>query len=63
MLIEYPFTRKYLVGALDGAPDVFESLLAGLTDAEIDRRPDPDRFTLREMMAHLADWSRSIWSV
>src|SRR3712207_1628089 len=46
----------YLLGALEGAPDLFDHLLRGLTDEEADRRPDPERFTLREMMAHLADW-------
>lgn len=48
--------RTYLLGALAGAPDFFDALLRGLTDAEADRRPDPDRFTLREALAHLADW-------
>ena len=48
--------RTYLLGALAGAPDLFDTLLRGLTDAEADRRPDPDRFTIREALAHLADW-------
>jgi hypothetical protein len=30
--------------------------MTGLTDAEADFRPDPNRFTLREAVAHLADW-------
>lgn len=56
MLVEYDFTRNYLMGALEGAPDVFEHILAGVTDEEIDRRPDPNRFSIREIMAHLAEW-------
>jgi hypothetical protein len=56
MLVEYEFTRRYLMGALEGAPDVFERILAGVTNEEIDRRPDLNRFTIREIMAHLADW-------
>lgn len=48
--------HTYLLGALEGAPDLFDALLRGMTDAEADRRPDPARFTLREALAHLADW-------
>ncbi len=47
----------YLLLDLESAPAVLARLLAGVTDPAIwDRRPDPDRFTLREMVAHLADW-------
>jgi len=48
--------HTYLLGALAGAPDLFDALLRGLTDAEADGRPDPNRFTIREALAHLADW-------
>ena len=48
--------EAYLMIALAGAPDVFDALLQGMTEVEADRRPDPDRFTIREAMAHLADW-------
>lgn len=48
--------QSYLLAALEAAPELLESALGGLTDAEADRRPDPDRFTLREMIAHVADW-------
>ena len=50
--------RNYVVAALAGTPDVVERLLAGLhaDDPRWDFRPDPDRFTLREVVAHLADW-------
>lgn len=54
-----PFVREYTLNALAGAPDVLERLLAGvaLTDPIWDRRPDPARFTLREVVGHLADWN------
>ncbi len=56
MLVEYEYTKGYLFTALESAPGLFEHLLRGLTNEEADQRPDPDRFTLREVMAHLADW-------
>ncbi len=56
MLTEYPYARSYLFAALEAAPALFDHLLRGLTEEEADRRPDPDRFTIREVMAHLADW-------
>lgn len=56
MLIEYPYAQNYLFTALESAPDLFDTLLHGLTEEEADRRPDPERFTIREIMAHLADW-------
>ena len=56
MLTEYPYARSYLFTALDSAPALFDHLLYGLTEEEADHRPDPNRFTIREVMAHLADW-------
>ena len=51
-------THEYLTYGLSGAPDVFESLLGGLSDADPrwDNRVAPDRFSIREVLAHLADW-------
>jgi hypothetical protein len=53
-----PVTQRYLTVALAGTPDVLEALLKDRTsdDPLWDFRPDPDRFTLREAVAHLADW-------
>lgn len=48
--------ETYLLIALAGAPDVFDALLQGMTEEEADRRPNPERFTIREALAHLADW-------
>jgi hypothetical protein len=56
MLVEYSYFRNYLFSALEAAPSLFGTLLEGLTEEEADRRPDPNRFTLREVIAHLADW-------
>ena len=53
----FPYhVHKYLLGAVAGMPGLFDYLLGDLTDAEADFRPDPDRFTLREAITHVADW-------
>ena len=51
--------RQYLMCSIEGAPDVFECLLFNLSghDVRWDFSPDPDRFTLREIMAHQADFN------
>lgn len=53
-----PYLRNYLLNALGGTPSVLTALLADLSDgsAAWDARPEADRFTLREITAHLADW-------
>lgn len=56
MLVEHEFLKNYLVGAVSASPPVFAQLLQGITEAQIDRKPDPERFSIREIMAHLADW-------
>lgn len=55
-----PHVRRYVLNGLEAAPLLLETLAAGLTDDEADRRPDPERFTLREVLSHLADWE-AIW--
>ncbi len=52
--------RDYLLKALSGTPYVLEALLKEVDDSVWDKRPDPERFTLREVLAHLADWE-PIW--
>lgn len=52
--------KKYLLHGLSGTPVVLDKLMAGATPEDHDRRPDPERFTLREVVAHLADWE-PIW--
>jgi hypothetical protein len=49
--------RLYLLRGLETTPDLLDRLLGNVTDPAIyDRRPDPERFTLLEVLAHLADW-------
>ena len=48
--------HRYLLIDLESAPDVLAKLLGGVTGSAWDKRPDPERFTLREVVAHLADW-------
>jgi hypothetical protein len=48
--------RIYLLEGLSATSLVVETLLKTATPADYDRRPDPERFTLREVAAHLADW-------
>jgi hypothetical protein len=52
------YTRKYLLTGLGATPDVLEALLKdiGREDTIWDFTPDAERFTLRSIMAHLADW-------
>src|SRR2546430_2130653 len=52
--------RHYLLEGLNGTPVVIDRLLRDATDADFDRRPDPARFTIREVMGHLADWE-GVW--
>jgi uncharacterized damage-inducible protein DinB len=48
---------RYLLIDLESAPDVLGKMLETVTDPDVyDLRPDPERFTLREVIAHLADW-------
>lgn len=54
------YIRNYLCSGLAAGPLVLENLLIGITDAQADARPDPERFTIREVVAHLADWE-PIW--
>jgi len=55
-----PGALNYTLDGLTGAPVALAGLLARATDAHWDHRPDPERFTLREVLAHLADWE-PIW--
>jgi uncharacterized damage-inducible protein DinB len=52
--------RRYLRHGLAATPIVLERLCVGVTEQDLDRRPDPERFTLREALAHLADWE-GVW--
>ncbi|HVL39670.1 MAG TPA: DinB family protein [Fimbriimonadaceae bacterium] len=56
MLVEFPYGHRYLLSALAGAPEVLSALLKTVPASALDHRSDPDRFTPREVLAHLADW-------
>ncbi|MDX1934827.1 MAG: DinB family protein [Capsulimonadales bacterium] len=52
--------RIYAIQAMTGTPKVLARLLHDIRASEADGRPDPARFTIREAVAHLADWE-PIW--
>jgi hypothetical protein len=52
------FALNYLLNGLDASPDIQQVLCARVVDW--DARPGPERFTVRESLAHLADWE-PIW--
>ena len=60
MLVEYSYFKNYLMSALEGTPELFNHALHGLTAEEADRKPDPERFSLREAVGHLTDWE-DVW--
>lgn len=41
--------------AMDGAPKRFARLLAGLTESQLAIRPAPGKWSMKEILAHLAD--------
>ncbi|HEY3284220.1 MAG TPA: DinB family protein [Armatimonadota bacterium] len=49
--------RGYLLSGLQGTPELLRSLLRDLDadDPRWDETPDPDRFSIRGVLAHLAD--------
>ena len=54
------YTRNYVASGLAASPAILHELLKDLSPAQADSRPDPERFTIREAVAHLADWE-VIW--
>nr|WP_309689137.1 DinB family protein [Armatimonas sp.] len=51
-----PYIQRYILSGLRATPQVYTKLLDGIAEEEADRRPDPERFTIREAIAHMADW-------
>jgi hypothetical protein len=47
--------RQQLIQQYKDGPQVVETALAGITEAELDARPGPDEWTAREIVHHLAD--------
>lgn len=54
------YARNYVLSGLAASPAILHELLKDLTSARADARPDPERFTIREAVAHLTDWE-PIW--
>lgn len=48
--------HPYLLPVLEFTPTILERMLDQTPASAIDRKTDPNRFTLREAIAHLADW-------
>jgi hypothetical protein len=48
--------NPYLLPTLEFGPRIIARLMDRLAPDDLDDRRDPDRFTLREAIAHLADW-------
>ena len=56
MFTDSAYGRRYVFAGLEAGPLVLGELLDALSEAEADFKPDPDRFTIRQALAHLADW-------
>ncbi len=48
--------NPYLLNTLEFTPLILERLLDAIPQNRWDERTDPERFSFREAMAHLADW-------
>lgn len=46
----------YIFRGLELGPLAIERVVARIPESEYDRKTDPDRFSPREAVAHLADW-------
>jgi hypothetical protein len=56
MLSKHAYSLRYLFSALENGPPLLQGQLRDLAAGEVDYRPDAERFTIREVVAHLADW-------
>lgn len=48
--------NPYLISGLRNGPLCVQRILALIPSDKLDTKTDPDRFTPREVVAHLADW-------
>jgi hypothetical protein len=48
--------HPYLLPSLELSPKAFERIVSQIPEKRYDEHTDPNRFTLREAIAHLADW-------
>lgn len=56
MRIEHPFPWGRIARTLESTPVILKELVRGISDAEADFHPDPERMTIREVIPHLAGW-------
>ncbi len=52
--------NPYLMPTIEFGPIVVQRLIGQIPESQWDTHVDPDRFTLREAVAHLADWEQ-VW--
>ena len=48
--------NPYLLTAIPLGPSIFQRLVNRFDPSDLDKEFEPDRFTVREVIAHLADW-------
>jgi len=60
MQIEHPFPWHRIPQTLEATPVIIQHLVTGISDAEADYRPDPERLTIREIIPHIAEWEQTI---
>jgi uncharacterized damage-inducible protein DinB len=46
----------YVLKSIEFGPSVFKRLIARVDPSKFDEHPDPERFSVREAIAHVADW-------
>ena len=56
MRIDHLFPWGRIARSLETGPIIINEVVDGISDAEADFRPDPERFTIREIIPHLAGW-------
>ena len=52
--------REHLISALCSSPKIVERFLRVFPTERLDDRPESDRFTPREVVAHIADWEQVV---
>lgn len=52
--------EPWILDGLESGPKIFERLLRVFPTDRIDERVDKDRFTAREVIAHLADYEQTV---
>jgi len=56
MFAHSPYLLNYLLEALNATPEMIADYINKTSEATADLRFDPERFTLREVICHLADF-------